>query len=198
MFIGLHNVIRATALAFALSGGMVLGVIILMVCASILGRTATTLLYSGFVQGNFPGLAQVMLSTGIGPIKGDYEILEAAMPFVLFGFLAFCPVSAGHATVDIFTDRLQFLARRVLAMLIEVVFAVVLLVITVQMYDGMQTMMRRNSLTFILQFPLWWAYAAAMVPAVVVSVVGVWMALVRVAEAALNRSLIPEPAGADH
>jgi TRAP-type C4-dicarboxylate transport system permease small subunit len=198
MFIGLHNVIRATALAFALSGGVVLGVIILMVCASILGRTATTLLYSGFVQGNFPGLAQVLLSTGIGPIKGDYEILEAAMPFVLFGFLAFCQVSAGHATVDIFTDRLQGRARRVLAMLIEVVFAVVLLVITVQMYDGMQTMMRRNSLTFILQFPLWWAYAAAMVPAVVVSVVGVWMALVRVAEAALNRSLIPETAGAEH
>lgn len=193
-----HKTMRRIAHGLALTGGAVLSLVIVMVCLSILGRTATSLLHSGFMQGNFPDLARWLLSSGIGPIKGDYEILEAAMPFTIFAFLAFCQVTAGHATVDIFTDKLRGRWRRVLAMGIEMIFALVLVLITVQLYDGMQTMMRRNSLTFILQFPVWWAYAAAMVPAVAVAVIGVWMAVIRIAEAALDRNLIPESAGADH
>lgn len=194
----IHKAMRGTAYALALLGGVVLSVIILMVCLSIMGRTSTSILYSGFVQSHMPELARWIISTGIGPIKGDYEILEAAMPFTIFAFLAYCQVTAGHATVDIFTDKLRGRPRRLLAMGIEIIFAAVLVLVTVQMYDGMHTMMRRNSLTFILQFPVWWAYAAAMVPAVMVSVVAVWMAIVRVAEAVTDRSLIPETAGADH
>lgn len=198
MFQDLHKAMRSIAYGFALIGGAVLSFVIVMVCLSILGRTSTSILYSEVVQTNLPALARFLLSTGVGPIKGDYEILEAAMPFTIFSFLAYCQITAGHATVDIFTDRLRGRARRVLAMVIEVIFAAVLILVAVQMYDGMNTMMRRNSLTFILQFPVWWAYAAAMVPAVIVVIVAIWMAIVRVVEAALDQSIIAETAGAEH
>lgn len=198
MFRTLHRGMHGLAYGLAMLGGLVLACVILLICASIFGRTATSILYSDLVQGAAPGLATWALSSGIGPVKGDYELLEAAMPFTIFAFLAYCQISAGHATVDIFTDKLRGRTRRVLAMIIEAVFAAVLVLVAVQMFDGMNTMMRRRSLTFILQFPLWWAYAVAMVPAAIVAVIAVYMAALRLAEAVLNRDLIPQTAGSEH
>lgn len=198
MFSLLHRGVRALAYLMAIVGGIVLMAVILMVCASILGRTATSILHSGFMQANLPGLSAWLLGTGIGPIRGDYELLESGMAFSIFAFLVWCQVTAGHATVDIFTDGLRPWAKRVLAAVIEVVFAVVLVVVAIQLYDGMLTQQRRRSTTFLLQFPVWWSYMAAVVPAFVAAGVACYMALVRIAEATLNRPLIRAEQGTDH
>jgi TRAP-type C4-dicarboxylate transport system permease small subunit len=198
MFLRLHRLVRAIAYLMAVLGGVVLFAIVLMVCLSILGRTATSILHSGVMQTGAPGLANWLLGTGIGPIRGDYELLETGMAFCIFAFLAWCQVTSGHATVDIFTDGLRPWAKRVLQAVVEVVFAAVLVLVAVQLYDGMLAQQRRRSTTFLLQFPLWWSYMGAVVPAFIAAGVACYMALVRLAEAALNRPLITADAGADH
>ncbi len=198
MFPIIHKSVRAVAYLMAIAGGIVLTATILMVCLSITGRTATSILHSGFMQQNLPALANWALGTGIGPIRGDYELLESAMAFSIFAFLVWCQVTSGHASVDIFTDGLRPWARRVLQAVIEVIFAAVLVLIAIKLYEGMLSQQRRRSTTFLLQFPVWWSYMAAMVPAFVAAGVGVYMATVRVLEAALNRSLIDNEQGAEH
>jgi len=193
-----HRLVRAIAWLMAIAGGLVLTATILMVCLSITGRTATSILHSGFMQGNLPGLANWLLATGIGPIRGDYELLESAMAFTIFAFLVWCQVTAGHATVDIFTDNLRPWLKRVLQALIEVIFAVVLVVVAIKLHEGMALQQRRRSTTFLLQFPVWWSYMAALIPAYVAAGVACWMALVRVLEAASNRTLVEIQQGADH
>jgi len=193
----IHRIFHAIAWLMAVFGGAVLSVLVLMLCASIFGRTATSILHSAWMTETAPDLARWLLSTGIGPIYGDYEFLVAGLALSVFCFLGWCQITAGHATVDVFTTALRDRQRRILQMVIEILFAVALVLIALQLYDGLQTVMRRRSTTFMLQYPLWWNYLAAFVPAAITAAIGVWMALVRIAEAAMNRPLITVH-GAEH
>lgn len=198
MFQQLHRFVRGIAWALAMLGGLVLIALILMICLSITGRTMTSILHSGLLQTHAPALANWLLATGIGPIRGDFELVEASMAAVVFAFLAWCQVTSGHAAVDIFTENLRPRIKRVLQALIEIGLAVTLVVIAVKLHEGMGLQQRRRSTTFVLQFPLWWSYLAALIPAYVAAAVACYMALVRLAEALLNRPLIPVEHGADH
>lgn len=197
MIASLHRFFHTIAWVMAVVGGAVLLALVLMTCTSILGRTASEILHAGWVQATMPGLAQTLLDAGVGPIFGDYEFLVAGLAFSIFCFLGWCQITAGHATVDIFTDRLDGRKRRLLQMVIEVIFAAALILIAIQLQAGARTMLQRNSTTFLLQYPLWWNYAAALVPAVLTAAIGVWMAFVRIAEVIANRSLITV-LGAEH
>jgi len=197
MFRAIHRFFYGAAWLMAVIGGSVLALLVLMSCLSILGREAADLLHSNWMQATLPGLAQSLLDAGIGPIFGDYEFLVGGLAFAVFCFLGWCQITGGHATVDVFTSGLSDRTRRWLQAVIEILFAVALVVIAVQLADGMSTLQRRRSTTFLLQYPLWWNYALALVPAVATAVIGVYMALVRLAEAVTNTSLIAT-AGADH
>lgn len=197
MLKAIHRFFHGLAWLMALVGGAVLMALVLMICVSILGRTATSILHSDWMQTNMPGLAQTIIDTGIGPVFGDYEFLVAGLAFCIFAFLGWCQITGGHATVDIFTAGLSDRSRRVLQMVIEIVFAAALVLIAVQLYDGMSALMRRRTTTFLLQYPVWWNYAAALVPAVLTAVIGVYLALIRIAEVFANRSLINAAQGAD-
>lgn len=197
MFRTLHRVFHSLAWLMAILGGVVLTSLIVMICLSILGRTASTILHSAQVQDVMPGVAAWLLAHGVGPIRGDYEFVEAGTAFVVFAFLGWCQITAGHATVDVFTSRLRDRARRWLQLVIEVAFAVALVGIALQLHDAMATLMRRNTTTFLLQYPVWWNYAVATVPAFLAAAIGVYMAAVRAAEALLNRALIIDLPGTD-
>ncbi|MCB1405384.1 MAG: TRAP transporter small permease [Rhodobacteraceae bacterium] len=194
----MHRVFYGLAWVMALVGGAVLTALVLMICVSILGRTATSILHSTWMQTTMPDLAQTLIDTGIGPVFGDYEFLVAGLAFCVFAFLGWCQITGGHATVDVFTAGLSDRSRRILQMIIEIVFAAALVLIAVQLYEGMSALMRRRTTTFLLQYPVWWNYAVALVPAVITAIIGVYMALVRTAEAFKNRSLIDAAQGADH
>ena len=162
----------------AVTGGAVLTGLILLVCVSITGRA--------------------LIPFGFEAIPGDYEIVEAGMAFAIFCFLPICQITSGHATVDIFTDWMPDRAQRVLRMLIEILFAVALVVIAVQLKSGLDSKIRSGQTTFLLQFPVWWAYAASLLGASIAAVVAVYMALVRTFEAATGRILIADDQGAEH
>ena len=138
------------------------------------------------------GVAQWLIDAGVGPIKGDFELIEAGVAFAIFAFLPYCHMTDGHARVDIFTQRLSPRANRILRLFTDVVFAAVLVLIAVQLFGGMQSKIRSGQTTFLLEFPVWWAYAAAFAAGVMTCVVGVYTALARVGEALSGRAILPD------
>jgi hypothetical protein len=66
----------------------------------------------------------------------------------------------------------------------EIIFALVLVLFAFKLYEGMQAKMRYGETTYLIQFPVWWAYAAAFCASVVAAIVGVSMAGLCLIEAA--------------
>ena len=194
----MHRLIRRLAEAMAIAGGIVLSVLILLTCASIIGREANAFLNGDLMQSAMPGIANWILSTGIGPVNGDFELVEAGVAFAIFAFIPLTQITAGHATVDIFTARLGPRSLRLLRAVIEIVFAAVLILIAVQLFGGMLSKREHNETTFLLQFPTWWSYAASLVAASAAALCGVYMAGVRVAEAMTGRVIVADGPEADH
>lgn len=176
--------------AMAVLGGMVLTALIVLVCLSVAGRGLATLAH-GALGALLPGLSAVLLGLGVGPVTGDFELVEAGMAFTIFAFLPITQITEGHAVVDIFVSHMPARVRRALAALTELVFAAVLVLIAVQLGQGMASKMRAGTTTYLLQFPLWWAYAAALVPAWVAAAVGLWVAVLRWVELATGAALVP-------
>jgi TRAP-type C4-dicarboxylate transport system permease small subunit len=179
-------------------GGLMLVALIVLACVSIAGRSLNGLMHSGWMQATLPGLADWVLALGVGPVNGDFELIESGIAFSIFAFLPLCQMTGGHATVDIFTSGLSPRASRMLRMVTEVVFAGVIVLIAVQLFDGMQSKRDSGQTTFLIQFPVWWAYALSMVGAAAAAITAVYLAVMRVAEAATGRALLPADLGADH
>lgn len=202
----MHTLMYRLSQTLAVVGGLVLSALIILTFLSVLGRQINGWLHGDFVQGLAPGLAEFLLATGVGPVNGDFELVEAGVAFAIFCFLPLCQITAGHASVDIFTTRLSEATNRVLRMLAELVFAGVLVMIAVQLYSGTLSKMRgcetffarTCETTFLLQFPVWWAFGLSAIAAAVAAVVGVYMACVRVAEVVRGRPLLPDDEGAAH
>jgi len=179
-------------------GGVMLVLLVLLTCASIAGRELNGVLFWLIDEGWFAGAAQWLIDLGIGPINGDFELIEAGVAFAIFAFLPLCQITGSHASVDIFTNSMSPRINRVLRMVTELVFAAVLVLIAVQLFAGMQSKLRTGQTTFLLQFPIWWAYALSLFGAVFAAIVGVYLALVRLAEMLKGRALIPAGSEFDH
>ncbi|MFZ7089963.1 TRAP transporter small permease [Primorskyibacter sp. 2E233] len=193
-----HRFVLALAKLMAVLGGAVLTALILIICISIIGRTTNSFLHSDLIQGIAPGMAQSLIDMGIGAIRGDFELVESGMAFCIFAFLPLCQVTSGHAAVDIFTNFLPRGANRFLIFLAEALFATALVVIAIQLDAGMARKLRSGETTLLLQFPVWWSYAASLVGAVAAAAAGVYMALVRGIELLTGRLIVANAVGADH
>lgn len=193
----MHGFMNGLARFMAVVGGLVLTALILLICISVLGRAINTLLHAGPVVAVLGDFAATLLATGVGPILGDFELVEAGVAFAIFAFIPFCQITAGHATVDIFTSGLSVRVNRLIQMIVDIAFAAVLILIALQLYEGMLSKMQYRETTFLIQFPVWWSYAASLVAAIVAAVVGVYVAFVRLAEFFGNRTIM-SVGGAEH
>ncbi|PWJ22245.1 TRAP transporter small permease [Jannaschia seohaensis] len=190
----LGRIVEALARLMAVLGGLVLTGLILMTCLSILGRSASGVLNADWMP---EGLGAALLGLGIGPIRGDFELVEAGMAFVIFAFLPITQLKGGHASVDIFTNMLGLRANRVLTLLWALLFAAAMVLIAWQLWQGTQDKMRNGETSFLIQFPIWWAYAASLVGAVAAAATSVYIALVRLAELATGDAILTGE-GAEH
>ena len=193
----MHRLIERLAQFMAILGGIVLSLLIILTCVSVAGRLLNTALH-GTIGSIAPGLSKWALDLGIGPVNGDFELVEAGVAFAIFAFLPLCQFTSGHAVVDVFTSRMSSKANQVLRMISEIVFAAVLVLIAVQLASGMLSKLRFGENTFILQFPVWWGYAASLSAAIVAAIVGVYMAGVRIYEVATGLRISEDPGGANH
>ena len=133
------------ARALAIAGGLALVAVICLTVASITGRA--------FVR------------QGLGPVPGDFELVEALTAFAVFAFLPWCQLRRGHASVDVFTRLLPERANRVIDLVAELLLMLAVTLIAWRLWHGMVDKLRYQETTFILQFPLWWAFAAAFAAA---------------------------------
>ena len=164
--------------------------LILLTVVSVAGRGINTLMHDLIGAGVLAGVAQSVLDAGVGPVTGDFELVEAGIAFCIFAFLPLAQITGAHASVDILTSVFPAGVNRLLAALWEVLFAVVLIVIAWKLYDGMAGKIRYNETTMLLQFPVWWAFALSLTGAVAAAVVAVYVAALRVGELVTGRVLL--------
>ena len=193
----MYSLIKKLAHAMAVLGGLVLISLILLVCTSVLGRSVGTVLHGAFMQTNFTDFSNWALGVGIGAINGDFELVEAGVAFAIFAFLPLCQLSGSHATVDVLTSKLSLRSNQVLKMISECLFALVLGLIAWRLFEGMEAKQRYGETTFLLQFPIWWAYAASFSGAALAALVSIFMAIVRILEALSGKELLTENESAE-
>ena len=192
----MRNLATQAARLMAICGGLVLTLLIVLICISVIGRSLNGLLH-GWIGSVMPGLSAWALGLGVGPINGDFELVEAGVAFAIFAFLPLCQISAGHASVDIFTAKLPMRINRVLQLGIDVIFAIVLISIAYQLYNGMLSKQSYGDTTFLLQFPIWWAYAASLSGAVLTAVIAFYVAGIRAVECLRGEDILSQESGLD-
>ena len=82
--------------------------------------------------------------------------------------------------------------NRFLALIWEILFAVVLFVIAWRLYVGTTDKLRYGETTFMLQFPIWWGYAACTLAAVVAFLVSLWSVWLHLEDVRKRGSRQPE------
>ncbi len=136
--------------AWAVAGGLLLCAIALMTLASVVGRLAGRL---------WPG-------GPLGPIPGDFELVELGVGIAVFSFLPWCHWRGGNVSVDLVARFLPARLIAVVARVAEALFAVLVGVIAVQLVAGALDLARFGETTMVLRLPVWWAYGPAIVSAV--------------------------------
>lgn len=131
----------------ALVGGIVLVALTLMVVASVAGRA--------------------MIGLGLGPVPGDFELVEIGVGVAVFMFLPWCYLRGGHATVDLLYMHMPSWGQKAINIVSDVLMLLVWLVLTWKLWDGLLEKKEYLETTFILQMPIWWAYALCFVGAVI-------------------------------
>ncbi len=142
---------RRLAAAIAILGGMGLVLVILATVASVTGRA--------------------LIPLGLRPIRGDFELIELAAGFAVFSFLPWCQINRQHASVELLTARLGDAVNRWIDLVCDILMFLVAALIAVQHGRGMLDKYGYGETTFVLQYPIWWAYAAGLAGAAVFLVV---------------------------
>jgi hypothetical protein len=186
----MHKVMMGLAISMSVLGGIILSALVLLTCVSIVGRLLNGYLHGDFMQGVMPGFADWALALGIGPVNGDFELVEAGVALAIFAFFPLCQITGGHASVDIVTNMMPKRTQKVLFAVIDIVFALVLILIAWRLFEGMASKKSYGETTFLIQFPIWWAYAASFVGSVLAAIIGVHVAGVRVVEMMSGRTIL--------
>lgn len=150
----MRMIIYKLSQALAWLGGIVLTVIAVLSVASITGRAL-----SGF---------------GLGPVPGDFELVEAGTALAVFCFMPWTHLKNGHAAVDLFWKTYPPAMRRILVFVSDALMLIVWLLLVWRMAISMEDYRANDEVSFILQMPVWWGYAASILPAAFGCIVYAW------------------------
>lgn len=126
-------------------GGFLLTLLTLLVVVSVIGRS-------------FVGM-------GLGPVPGDYELVEMGVGAAVFFFMPWCYLQGGHATVDLLYSHMSSRLQRFVRLLSDVLMLAVWLLLTWRLGAGLMDKFNNQETTFILQIPLWWGFALCWIGA---------------------------------
>lgn len=130
----LPKILVRTVDAFALSGGVILALVVLVNV-----------------------LATVMNALSIG-FAGDFELTEMGVAMAAFCFLPMCQRDGAHVAADIFTQNLGEAPRRLLEQVATLVSLIIAIILLWRMSYGFWDQWRYGYQTAILQLPHWLAY----------------------------------------
>ena len=104
------------------------------------------------------------------PILGDTEIVEFAAGVAVMSFMPYCQMQYGHVAITAFTGWAPQNVKAGLDVAAGIAFALVVIVLAVQLIVGGYDAYDRGRISMFLRLPRWWGFALAGVPAVL------WMA----------------------
>jgi TRAP-type C4-dicarboxylate transport system permease small subunit len=127
--------VRKVIELWALAGGLLLVVVVLLNAASLIGN--------------------IFLNQ---PVPGDFEIVEMGVAVAVFSFLPYCQITGANVSADIFTAwagprLISFLTM--IASLVALGFAILLLW---RMSAGLVDYRLYGEVTTIYQIPIWFAF----------------------------------------
>jgi TRAP-type C4-dicarboxylate transport system permease small subunit len=146
--------LQRLARCLALFGGVVLAALALMTVASIIGRA--------------------FIWAGLGPVPGDFELVQAGCAVAVFSFLPWCQINRGHVSVDIVVDRFSPRKRAFFALLGDIALATAAILIAWRLYFGLLDKLAYGEETYILGMPVWYGYALSIIGAILFSIVAVY------------------------
>ena len=155
----IRTAVERLAACTALAGGLVLVATAAMTCVSIAGRSLGGL-----------GIA------GLGPIPGDYELVEIGIGFAVFAALPWCHLKRGHASVELLAPVLGGAVNRALDAVIDAAVLATALLLAWRLAAGMLDKKGYFETTFVLGIEIWQAYALALAGAAAFCVVAAWRA----------------------
>lgn len=182
----------------AILGGVALTSVVALTTVSVTGRGLDEFASGDGLEAALPAFAQWMSDLGLGPVPGDFELVEAIIAFAIFAFLPICQMMRGHATVDIFANAFPDRLNSFLSAFWEVVLTLVILLIAWRLGVGFIEKLHNGQTTFFLQFPVWWSYGASLFAAVIAAIVAVFCAYGRVREAMTGQPYLPSDEGSAH
>ena len=171
------RVIDMIARLFAYIGGFILVAMALVTVVSIVGRA--------------------LLSFGLSPVRGDYELVANGCALAVFCFLPYCQLKRGHVTVDIVTSMFPPRAQAVFGLIGDLLITLAAIIMMRQLWFGFGEKFPYGSdalrdtlgmgykpffaeTTYELEIPVWIPYGLALIGAglfVIVSLYTVWRSL---------------------
>jgi TRAP-type C4-dicarboxylate transport system permease small subunit len=156
----LGRYVRRLATAVAIAGGSVLVLVTIMTVVSVVGRALS--------RNHF------FLDLGFGPVKGDFEIVQAGILFAIFCALPLTQYLRGHADVSLLTDRFSARAAAVIELVMDVLMLIAVAFVVWRYWVGLTDKYANREMTFILHAPVWWIYAIGMVGALTTLIVSAY------------------------
>jgi len=150
----IDRLIRSLAAFMAILGGLALIAVILATVASITGRA--------------------LLWIGLGPIRGDFELVELGTGFAVFSFLPWVQINRQHASVEILTMHMSDAANRLIDLVADLMMFAIAVLLTWKHWNGTLDKLAYGETTFIIQYPIWWAYASGLVGAFGFVLISFW------------------------
>lgn len=171
----IDRLVERLAFWTAMAGGVVLVAVMLLTVVSVTGRS--------------------LIILGLGPVPGDFELVETGTAFAVFAFLPWAHVRRGHVTVDLFLKSAGMRVNAAIDVAANILMTAAASVVAWRLWDGLQDKLAYGETTYILRFPLWWAYAAAMFGAAVFVLVCAWSIWRSLREMRSGRPVLPAVAG---
>ncbi|MDO5705690.1 MAG: TRAP transporter small permease subunit [Paracoccus sp. (in: a-proteobacteria)] len=162
----MSRAVTALARVSALTGGAILLALVAMTCVSVLARAGLTLSTLADLPAFFARLR---------PVRGDYELIELGSAVAICAFLPWCHLTAAHARVDLLGGGWS----RGLDRMWDAAVALCMAFLAWRMWEGMLTKRAYAETTFLLQIPVWWAFALCAAGLAVAALTGLWVALRR-------------------
>lgn len=129
------------------------------------------------VMSVFSIAGRALTFAGLAPVPGDFELVEAGTALAVFSFLPWCHLKRAHADVTMLWHVFPPAMRRLILVLIEAMTLAVWALLIWRMGLAMLEYRENGEVSFILQMPVWWGYAASLVPGLIGCAVYAWRLL---------------------
>lgn len=105
------------------------------------------------------------------PVPGDYELVELTCAVGIFLFFPFTHAVGGNITAEFFTAGLSARRRRFLDIGNDFIFALVALLLTWRLSEGLLGKFDSGETTILIRIPLWWGYSVAVASMLLLTIV---------------------------